>query len=100
MIRLTIIFNIQRDKSVHEGVKYPCNQCDYQATQQGNLLQHIQSKHEGVKYACNQCDKQFTLQSSLTTHIQSKHKGVKYTCNQCDYQGSKDALRHHIKARH
>ena len=35
-----------------EGVRYFCNQCDYQAKQQGHLISHIQSKHEGVKYAC------------------------------------------------
>ena len=43
-------------------------------------------KVEGVKYACDQCDKQFTQQSHLTRHIQSKHEGVKYACDQCDYQ--------------
>ena len=32
-------------RSKHEGVKYPCNQCDYQATTQGNLQRHIQSQH-------------------------------------------------------
>ena len=30
-------------RSKHEGIKYPCNQCDYQALQQGNLQTHIQS---------------------------------------------------------
>ena len=61
--------------------KYACNQCDYQATTQGNLKTHIQSIHEGVKYSCNLCDKQFTRQDSLTRHIQSVHEGVKYACN-------------------
>ena len=37
-------------KSVHEGVKYACNLCDYQAKIQTNLTVHIQSIHEGVKY--------------------------------------------------
>ena len=32
-------------RSKHEGIKYPCNQCDYQATQQGDLKKHIQRKH-------------------------------------------------------
>merc|ERR1712079_47762 len=73
-------------QSKHEGVKYACNQCDYQATQQTHLTQHIQSIHKGVKYGCNQCDKQYTQQADLTRHIQSKHEGVKYTCNQCKYQ--------------
>ena len=50
----------QHIKSKYEGVKYACDQCDYQATQQSYLKYHIKSKHEGVKYACNQCHQQFT----------------------------------------
>ena len=34
---------------------------------------HIQSKHEGIKYACNHCDYQATTQRSLTRHMKSKH---------------------------
>ena len=60
-------------QSKHEGIKYPCNQCDYQATQQSNLQTHIQCIHEGVKYPCNQCDYQATTQSNLQRHISTKH---------------------------
>ena len=35
-------------KSKH-GVKYPCDQCDFEAKDRGHLLKHIGSKHEGVK---------------------------------------------------
>ena len=61
-------------------------QCDKQFTEQGCLKRHIESIHEGVKYPCNQCDKQFTEQGNLTKHVQAKHEGVKYACNQCDKQ--------------
>ena len=37
-------------KTIHEGVKFPCEQCDYKATQKGDLLRHIKSKHQGVKF--------------------------------------------------
>ena len=30
--------------------KFPCDQCDYKATQKSSLLTHIKSKHEGVKF--------------------------------------------------
>ena len=60
------------------GLKYACNQCDYEATHCSSVTRHIQSKHEGVKYACSQCDYQATRQAHLTTHIKSKHEGVKY----------------------
>ena len=52
-------------RSKHEGIKYPCKQCDFSSTQQGNLQKHIQSKHEGIKYPCNQCDYQATQQRHL-----------------------------------
>ena len=88
-------------RSRHEGIKYPCNQCDYQATQPGNLQIHIQAKHEGIKYPCNQCDYQTTTQGNLQTHFQAKHEGIKYPCNQCDYQAARqNNLQVHIAAKH
>ena len=63
-------------RSVHEGVKYACNQCDYQATQQCSLKRHIQSKHDGVKYPrnqskfqCPQSDKLFTERAAVFINI-------------------------------
>ena len=38
---------LRHTKSIHEGVKFPCNQSDYKATQRGHLLNHIKSIHEG-----------------------------------------------------
>ena len=67
-------------RSIHKGIKYPCNQCDYQATSQSHLKRHIQSKHECIKYSCNQCDYQALYQGNLQTHILSKHEGRKYLC--------------------
>ena len=58
-------FNTHK-QSVHQDVKYACDQCEYQATSQVNLTKHIQSKHEGIRYACDQCDQQFTQNSCLT----------------------------------
>ena len=89
------------NKSVHQGVKYACNQCDYQATKQSHLTIHIQSIHEGIKYACDHCDYQASTQSSLTRHIQSVHKSLKNSCNQCDYQATRQGkLRRHIEINH
>ena len=85
----------------YEGVKYTCDQCEHQYTQQGALTLHIQTKHEGVKHACDQCDHQASRQDSLTLHIQSKHEGVKYACNQCDQQFiQQGSLTTHIQLKH
>ena len=64
-------------KSKHEGVRYPCDQCDYRATQKSLLLNHIKAKHEGVKYPCEQCDFKATFKVSLLRHIKSIHKHIK-----------------------
>ena len=54
------------------------------------------SVHDGVKYSCNQCDSKFSRQDNLKIHKMSVHEGVKYSCNQCDYKGShKSHLKKH-----
>ena len=47
------------------GVRYPCDQCEYLATEVRNLKKHIENKHEGVRYPCNQCEYTATDQSNL-----------------------------------
>jgi len=54
--------------SVHEGVKYPCNQCDLKFTQHDNLKTHEMSVHRNVKYPCNQRDSKFSQQGNLKIH--------------------------------
>ena len=67
---------VRHYRSIHEGVKFPCNQCDYHATDSGNLRKHIQYKHEGIKYPCYQCDYQAIQKNHLKRHIQSKHADI------------------------
>ena len=35
--------------SVHEGIKYECDQCGHKFTQKGDLKRHKMSVHEGIK---------------------------------------------------
>ena len=42
--------NDNKLESVHKKVKYPCNLCEYKATEQRSLTRHIRSVHEKVKY--------------------------------------------------
>ena len=88
-------------QSVHQGVKFACDQCHYQATQKSSLTTHIKSMHEGVRYVCDQCDQQFTQKSGLNQHKKTFHQGVNYKCNQCDYQATQKVhLRTHMKNMH
>ena len=40
----------QHKSAVHEGVKYPCRQCDYMATRKSSLARHRRAVQERVKY--------------------------------------------------
>ena len=37
---------------------------------------HYDSIHKGITYTCNQCDYKFTRESSLKTHIEAIHENV------------------------
>ena len=63
-------------KSKHEGVNYPCDQCDFKETCRAALLRHTNSKHKGIIYPCDQCDFIATWRTILLTHIKSKYEGV------------------------
>ena len=41
-MNVTNVITKLQDK-IHEGIKYECDQCDYQATQQTNLKTHTMS---------------------------------------------------------
>ena len=75
--------HIQR---VHEGIRYPCDLCDYQATKRGHLKTHKESKHEGKRYPCPYCTQTATQKLNLKTHIKKKHnmEGV-HEKNNCFY---------------
>ena len=40
----------------HEGKKYPCRECEYQAATNGSFAQHQRTIHEGKKYPWRECD--------------------------------------------
>ena len=49
--------------------------CDYQATQQGALSRHKKSVHQGFKYPCTICGYEASWNCKLYEHMQTKHKG-------------------------
>ena len=57
---------------------HECSQCDYKATQQGNLQTHIKSVHEGQKFPCPHCEYKATRKTLLGSHIKSVHIGQKF----------------------
>ena len=88
-------------QSVHQGIKYPCLECDYEATRKDLLSSQHESVHQGRKYSCELCGFQAKYQSSVNSHHQSVHQGLKYPCHQCDYQATqKSNIKRHIQTKH
>ena len=57
---------------------HDCVECGNSYSSKHSRLKHLRRKHEGIKYPCNRCDFQATLQQNLMTHKRSKHEGIKY----------------------
>ena len=45
-----------------------CDKCDYRATWKTHLFSHTKSKHKGVKYPCGQCDDNATNKWSIDSN--------------------------------
>ena len=78
-------------KAVHEGLRFPCNFCEYKSTCRTGLKNHISSIHEGIKHQCHQCGKQFSQSRILNRHIREFHEGIrmKVKCEFCEYHATK-----------
>ena len=93
--------NLKKHKlNIHEGVKYQCDQCQYQATQQGYLKAHKLSLHEGVKFDCDQCEYKATFATHLTQHKKVKHEGFRFPCDECDYKATRTTYLRSHKSKH
>ena len=55
-------------ETVHEGVSYPCDCCDYKAITKGDCKKHVKSIHEGVHYSCHKCEYKATTLGTNCMH--------------------------------
>ena len=67
--------------SVHEGIKYECDHCNYKASYQSSLKTHKMTVHEGIKYECDHCHYKANHRNSLKKHSITFHEGIKYECD-------------------
>ena len=71
-------------KAVHQGIKYDCDQCDFQSGYKNFLRIHIKKVHELYRHKCNLCDELFTNSVNLRNHIRFVHEGLHYICQICN----------------
>jgi len=79
----------QHKLTIHQGITYPCDLCEYVASRPDALKRHKKGKHEEKKFPCSQC--QFRAHSAvkLSQHKLQVHVGVRLLCNLCDFSATK-----------
>ena len=50
---------LEAEKAKKEGLKFPCDKCDYVAAAPGNLKTHKMANHDGVKFMERYADDYF-----------------------------------------
>ena len=84
------------------GIRYPCNLCDYKATQKAKIKVHKDSVHGlGRRFQCEHCHKTFSLEQSLKRHMIEVHAKKQFKCSFCDFVGQRlYFLNAHVKQNH
>ena len=79
-----ILANSTKNKTVPKG-KFECEKCDYKTVRSHNLKAHILAIHEGARFHCNQCNFTASAQSNVITHTKLKHTNHPgYKCEICE----------------
>ena len=87
--------------SVHDGIIYRCEKCDYTNIRKQALSEHILAKHEGRVFNCDKCNKKFRYKDTLTRHQNFKHGGQCPECRLCGVKAKGPSeLKIHIKIVH
>ena len=79
--------------------RFACADCGKVFTRKSNVMDHHRAEHEGVRYPCNKCNYQAKQKALLRVHMEGKHNGKRLRCGDgCNFQtGWKKSLRRHRK---
>ena len=63
---------IKHNESVHQGIRFPCSQCEYRATRKEHLTRHMKLNHKiENQFHCASCSFKTDRNDYLKTHEQS-----------------------------
>ena len=80
---------IRHKRRNHDPVKTKCTSCNFIGTQAA-LFDHMRNIHGDMKQ-CNDCDYKARLTSSMVQHQRAKHQGVSFHCGECDSKFESEA---------
>ena len=86
-------------------VRYPCDQCEYQAKDKSSLKQHIQCVHlkEYENFECDfaQCSFKAEKNAFVYRHKMAVHELASYECTHCQFKTTeKKIIFDHMKDKH
>ena len=93
--------NILVSEKIEE--KYYCDaeKCDFKTKSASHLKLHKKSVHEGIKHQCDQCERSYNFPGDLRRHKKTTHMGLRYPCSYCDFTASQtQTLKNHINKHH
>ena len=59
-------------QTIHEGIRWPCSQCEYSARDKYTLNKHVRAEHESsVVFKCDDCEYETKYKNLLKSHTKS-----------------------------
>ena len=56
-----------------DAKQFSCSQCAYSTTMKHHLEEHVRSIHQGIKEPCETCGRNFSKKSNLNKHLREFH---------------------------
>ena len=96
----TVATDLQKT-TPNKNTHHTCRECGKAFLTEKNLFAHQKSVHNGVKFYCKECDFKTSQILILERHVNTSHKEKKNKCNFCEnrYQHFVD-LKKHLKVSH
>ena len=70
-----LVIHVEREHNERKRKNiYKCLQCDFETMSTFSIMTHKQSKHEGIRYDCNDCEYQATTRGNLNRHKLKYHE--------------------------
>ena len=65
----------------HKVIRFDCNQCDYQGTDEDKLGIHKKKAHEAKVHACDKCHSISSILGEMNEYVDTMHKVIGYDCD-------------------
>ena len=92
----------QHIETEHLGIRYDCDECDYQNKTRKFIKRHKLVKHRGIKpVSCNLCNEKGISTKWLNMHNIQKHGAEYVLCDYCPFKShTKLGMKCHLNKNH